>query len=272
MQQIETQQPEPQHKSRTLLVVLAAIVVLISCIAGIVAGVVALYVPTRSEVTLVEPGIPEAEPPAERTIESEAAAVADAIAGATGDWASHVTDVSVVTVLRRPVILIATDVGPEQAGLSEEISSALASFAGGLTAADGSYYSYYLQILSSEGDIMGAIASTDDRWKLEAPAAPTDADALLVWLTTVYGPGPADPEPWVSRITSVEIPAEDPDGYVVVRTNLDPAEATDLRAAQTIIDAVNSSGSTFAPGIRVLFADGAFEWSSLLDGVDPYAP
>ena len=260
-------------RPRTRPVVLVAAGVVIACL--LAAAAIAVLLPSQDEPDVVReseaplPGSIEKPPSAAPTIEDEADSVAFLIMASSGGWAAHITGVEVVAILRRPVIVVATDIGPEQAGVSDEFASALASFAGGLTADGGSPYTYYLQIRSSEGDVIGVIRSTDQRWALETPAVPVDAGTLRAWLDSVYGSGAAEPEAWVGRITDVRA---DADGTVVVRTDLDPGSIDDQRAAQTIIDAVNSSGATFAPGIRVIFNDGDFEWSALLDGIDPYGP
>jgi hypothetical protein len=269
-QRVETPRPR-----RTLVIAAIVLGVLACLVIALIAVGAAFFWPVRSEVTTAEP---DSEPtaatqPAEEApsgIEWESDTVAEAIRGANADWAAHVTAVETLTVLRRPVILVSTDIGPEQADLSDQVSAGLAAFASGLTMPDGAHYTYSIQVLSSEGDIIGAVVTTDERWKLEAAAPPSDAASLQAWLTATYGPDSPTPEAWVARIVAIESEDGDPDGYVVVRTDLDPAVPGDLRAAQTIIDAVNSSGATFAPGIRVIFGDGAYEWSALLDGIDPY--
>lgn len=241
----------------------------------VTAATLAIFLPARDRPAAVrEVEAPQAEPaevPASTvpTIADEAESVAFHLSASSSGWAAHITGVEVITVLRRPVIEVATGIGPEQAGLSDEFSSALSAFVGGLTAENGSPYTYYLRIHSSEGDVIGAVARTDDRWALDTPPIPTDPAALRSWLDSVYGPASPQPEAWFARITDVRA---DADGAVVVRTDLDPGSIEDQQVAQTIIDAVNSSGATFAPGVRVLFGDGVFEWSALLTGIDPYGP
>lgn len=262
------------RKPKTLTVVLIVIGVLVACLVAVGLGGLALFVPARQEITEVPEPAESPEPPAgqsaevaDDSIESEAEAVAGLVMTSSASWAAHITGVEVVTVLRRPVIVVSTDIGSEQADLSDSVASGLASFAGGLVAQNGVPYSYYFQVLSSEGDLIGTAGSTDERWQLETPPAPTEPASLQAWLEDMYGSGAPMPEPWIKRITGL---GSDSDGLIVVRTDLDPALPADQRAAQTIIDAVNSSGADFAPGIRVIFRDGAFEWSSLLDGRDPY--
>src|SRR5574340_284664 len=198
-------------------------------------------------------------------IESESAAVVTAVLASSQAWSQPITGVELATLLRRPVIVVSTSIGPEQADLSDSLVSDLASFASGLTAPDGSHYTYYMQIRSADGEVVGTVGSTDARWALQAPPSPADAGALSAWLDTVYGTGAPVPEKWLDRITSIAQSG----GSLVVRTDLDPSAAADARTAQTIIDAVDSSGATFVSSIRVVFADGIFEWSSVLTGTDP---
>lgn len=241
------------------------------------AAAIAFLRPGRDEPTLVAPSetpaTGSAESPAspDLSIEGQSETVAFLIMTSSSGWAAHITGTEVITLLRRPVIVVSTDIGPEQAGLSDEFTSGLSSFIAALTTDDGAPYTYYVQVRSAEADVIGAISSTDGRWKLDAPGAPGDAGALRSWLDTVYGPAAPQPEPWYARITQIE-ERIDADGNIVVRTDLDPEDPDDQRTAQTIIDAVNSSGATFAQGIRVVFGDGDFEWNALLDGIDPYAP
>ncbi len=269
--------PDPPRKQRTLLVVLLVLGALVVCLAAAAAAFFLLFMPVRQEMTEIpQPeittGAPGAETPSVEagSIEAEAESVVFLIMSSSAGWAGHITAIETTTLLRRPVIVVSTDIGPEQAGLAEEMTSGLASFVGGLVTGEGAPYTYYIQVLSSEGDLIGTVGSTDERWKLEAPAAPADPEALRAWLAAVYGSASPEPEPWANRI--IAITRDGADGYAVVRTDLDPRSTADQRAAQTIIDAVNSSGATFATGIRVVFADGVFEWSSLLVGTDPYGP
>ncbi len=270
------QQPEETRQPRRTVIIVAIVLGVLAClvISAVVAGV-ALFWPVRSEITTVEPASDPVviSEPAEDThsgIDWESDMVAEAIRTANADWATHVTSVERLTVLRRPVILVSTDIGPEQADLSDQMSSGLATFAAGLSTPDGDPYTFSIQVLSSEGDIIGAVAATDERWKLEAATAPDDAASLATWIAETYGSGSPAAEAWTTRIIGIESDAGDPDGYVVISTDLDPAAPGDLRAAQTIIDAVNSSGAEFAFGVRVIFGDGTYEWSSLVDGTDPY--
>ena len=261
-------QEDRSPRARAIVAVAAGIVV---CIAAAVTAVVVLrHTPGQPAVTPApnEPAAMETTASASAsTIEQEAEEVAFLIMTSSSGWAGRITDVTVTTALRRPVIEVATDIGPEQAGLADDFASGLSAFVGGLTADDGSPYTYYLRIRSSEGDVIGTVTRSDDRWALDAPPAPGDAATLRSWLDAVYGASSPQPEAWVSRIGEV---AADADGNIVVHTDLDPESAADQQVAQTIIDAVNSSGATFAPGVRVVFGDGEFEWSALLDGTDPY--
>lgn len=265
------------RKSRVWLVILLVVGILIACLAAAAIAGLLWILPVRQEITEVaDPGDeapldePETAAEAPSAIENETESVAFLIMASSAGWAGHITDVKTTTVLRRPVIVVTTDIGPEQAGLSDELTSALGAFVSGLAAEDGSAYTYHIQVLSSEGDVIGTVGSTDERWRLDVPAAPEDVRDLRAWLDAVYGSGSPEPEAWVGRITAIT--EGDPEGSIVVRTDLDPASMADQRAAQTIIDAINSSGTTFATGVRVLFADGEFEWSSLLTGTDPYGP
>ncbi len=265
---------EPARPGARLAIVAVAGVLVLGLAA---AAVTALMRTGRDEPVAVTP--PEtpvsesAEAPAspDLSIEGQAETVAFLIMTSSSGWAAHITGTETTTLLRRPVIIVATDIGPEQAGLSDEFTTGLSSFAAGLTTADGAPYTYHLQIRSSEGDVIGVISSTDDRWELEVPTAPGDTESLRSWLDAVYGSGAPRPETWFVRITGID-GSVDADGNVVVRTDLDPDSLDDQQTAQTIIDAVNSSGATFAQGIRVVFGDGTFEWSALLDGVDPFGP
>ena len=269
--------PEGSRRSKTLLIVLIIVGVLLGCIVTVAVVGAALFWPVRQEITGPEvpagsgqessmkpQGTPE-------TIEDETESVAAAIMSSSSGWATHITGVETTRVLRRPVIVISTDIGPEQADLSDELASSLASFASGLKSEGGEHYTYFIKILSSDGDMIGAVSTTDERWQLDTPPAPDGPGTLKTWLETVYGAQASEPEAWVRRIIDISRDASDPNGYVVVSTDLDADSLADQQVAQTIIDAVNSSGATFAPGIRVLFSDGSFEWSSALDGTDPYA-
>ncbi len=270
------QQPGETRKPRRTVIIVAIVLGVLACLAiSAIAVGVALFWPVRSEITMVEPGSDPVviSEPAEDTpsgIDWEGDMVAEAIRNANADWAAHVTSVERLTVLRRPVILVSTDIGPEQADLSDQMSSGLATFAAGLSTSDGDPYTFSIQVLSSEGDMIGQVVVTDERWKLEAAATPTDAASLQAWIDETYGSGSSSAEAWTARIMGIESDASDPDGYIVVSTDLDPAVPGDLLAAQTIIDAVNSSGADFAFGVRVIFGDGTYEWSSLIDGTDPY--
>lgn len=214
----------------------------------------------------------EAEPAATATIEEDGQSVCSAILAATAPWRAHVISAEVKTVLRRPVIEVATDFSAEQAEALDALSTDLAALVTGLSGPDALPRTYSIQILSAEGEPAGALAFTDARWAIDGPSTPTDAASLYAWLDRVYGSGTPEPEAWFGRVTAIREPATDPDGYVVVATTLDPAQGADQVVAQTIIDAVNSSGATFAPGIRITFADPDMEWTSVMSGVDPYAP
>lgn len=207
--------------------------------------------------------------PRETTITEDADVVAEAVRSAQGEWRERVTAVSVTTILRRPVVTVQTDLPGEEAQAVEELSFDVSSLADGLGTALGMPRTYYIRILSAEGDLVGALAFTDARWALDTPPAPADAVALTAWLEQVY----AQPrEPWLEAVRNIRGPEGDPEGALVVETSLDPAKPADLVLAQTIFDAVNSSGATFAPFIRLTFADPTFEWTAVMDGVDPYGP
>lgn len=264
----------PSRPGKRFAVVAAAVVITAGLIA--VAAIALLRSGQNEPAPVTQPETSASESterpaPANLAIGDEADSVASLIMASSSGWAGHITGIEVTTVLRRPVIVVSTDIGPEQAGSSDEFASALSSYAAGLTADDGTSYTYYLQIRSSEGDVIGVIGAPDRRWALETPAAPVDAETLRAWLDTVYGSGAPEPEAWLERITDIA-GSVDADGNIIVRTDLDPASLEDQRVAQTIIDAANSSGATFAQGIRVIFGDGTFEWSALLDGIDPYGP
>lgn len=257
------------------LFIAAAVFVTLAALAAIVAAVWLFVVPVPGEpVSTPEPSEQSAAlDPTERAdsgIVWESEMVAEALRDASGEWTTHITSVEPTTALRRPVILVTTDIGAEQADLSDELSAGLASFAAGLTADDGTPYTFSIQILSAEGEIVGSVSDTDERWMLETSEVPTDAASLSAWLDATFGARSPAAEPWAGRVLSVLDPATDPDGFVVIRTDLDPTVAADLRAAQMIIDATNASGATFASGVRVVFGDSAYEWSALLDGIDPY--
>lgn len=272
---------ERRHPN-ALMIVIAVVAAAIALIVIAAILTVALVVPVRSEITEVpadavpveqieEPSAEPAPGAVTLTIAEEAGEVAQAIDISTEPWRRYVTRVEVVTWLRRPLIRIETNLGPEQADAADELSSGIVRSKTVHTGPDGTEYTYYIQFRSAEGDVIGSVGSTDARWKLaDAPPAPTDAGALATWLSAVYGPGSPAPEPWHRRVVSVRGPSEDPDGYLVVRTDLDPAVPEDSSTAETIIAAVNSSGATFAPGVRVLFGDGVYEWTGMLDGVDPF--
>ncbi|MRS12640.1 MAG: hypothetical protein EG823_06170 [Actinobacteria bacterium] len=257
---------------------LIALAVLACC--AVTAAVVALlFLPVRQEITEVstpEQPVTEEQPVPDEAagtgIEWESDTVANLLMTSSAGWAAHMTGVEVVTVLRRPVVRVSTDIGPEQADLADEFASGIAGFASGLADDEGDPYTYCIQILSSEGDAIGMTKVTDERWALDAPPVPTGAKDLAAWLETVYGSGSAAPESWMTRIAGVHEAAGNKDAFVVIRTDLDPSSSEDQLAAQTIIDAVNSSGAAFAPGIRVVFGDGESAWESLLDGIDPYGP
>jgi hypothetical protein len=266
---------EPHDHKKVLLIALTVLGAVLLCGAGVVVAGIALHAPTPTETIEVAPATPAPTPPASESapgIEAEAVEVAEAIDAADQEWSKHITGVRIITTLRRPVILVSTDIDAEQADLAGTLTSDLGAFASGLTSSGGGSYTFHLRVLSSEGDVVGGAGSTDERWALDAPASPASADELHRWLKDVYGPGSPSPEGWFSRIGDIGGAADSADGYLVVRTDLNQGARSDLETAQAIIDAINSSGATFAPGIRVLFADGTFEWSSSLTGIDPYGP
>jgi len=206
----------------------------------------------------------------EATIEEDASAVVEALNGAVWPLRDRVAGIRVITVLRRPVIEVATDYDAEDAQGAGEFSSQLTGVLAALDSLTGR--TYYIRILASGGDIIGVVSRTDARWAIEGPPPPGDSQALYTWLNTVYGSGSPLPELWFGRISAILEPSTDPDGFVVVTTTLDPSLPADRAHAQSIIDAVNSSGATFAPGIRITFSAPDFEWVALLDGVDPFGP
>lgn len=266
----------PPKALLAVTVVVAAVILLIALAAAVT---VALVMPVRSEITLLpeEYGAPApdnpapAEPGEPRTIAAEAAGAAQAIRASGEAWHAHVTGVEVVTWLRRPLIVVSTDIGAEQADLSDEFIDGILGSRSVRTASDGSERTFFFEVRSADGDVIGAAGSTDDRWLIpDVPGPPVNAEGLHSWLEAVYGPASPAPEPWYRHIRAVRDENESSDRCVVVTTDLDPAAIADGRVAETIIAAVNSSGATFAPTIRVLFADGVYEWTALLDGVDPY--
>jgi len=262
------------HMSKNTVIILVIVGLVLCGIVGAVIAGIALFLPVREEVSVVTtpdtvslPDEPAGEREAPMTIEDESALVAEAI---EEQALAHVTGIEVMTRLRRPVIVVSSDIGPEQAGLADEASSALVETASAVTTPEGATCTFYIELRSSEGDVMNAASIVDDRWKLATPPAPGDASGLRDWLEQVYGSGSPAPEPWMGRVVSVSADPAGTDGFVVVRTDLDQGVSADLAAAQTIIDAVDSSGVTFTSGVRVLFADGVWEWSSMLTGVDPF--
>lgn len=268
-----------------LVIVIAVVATAIVLIVAAAFATVALVMPVRSEITEV-PADGQVPPPVEQAVESpdeplpavstlsiaeEAAKVSEAIRASDEPWRRYVTRVEIVTWLRRPLIRIETNLGSEQADMSEQLSNGIVRSQTVHTGPDGTEYTYSIQFRSAEGDAIGSVGSTDARWKLpDAPPTPGSAEALAAWLAAVYGPASPAPESWHARITSVRSEPGDPDGYLVIRTNLDPAVAEDSSTAETIIAAVNSSGAMFAPGVRVLFGDGVYEWTGMLDGADPF--
>lgn len=207
--------------------------------------------------------------PRETTIAEDAAVIAEAIRTAQGAWRAQVTDVAVMTTLRRPVVVVQTVLTGEEAYAAESLSAEVSLLAGALGTPSGMPRTYYIQIRSQEGEVIGALAFTDARWSLDAPPAPADAVSLSAWLEQVYG---SPKEPWLSAVRSISGPEGGPSGTLVVETDLDPARAEDLATAQTIFDAINSSGARFAQSIRLTFADPTFEWTVVMDGIDPYGP
>lgn len=267
---------DAEARRRRRLLLITAVVVLVL---GLAAGGVALLL-SRDDAgstgalpdgPVQTTPVPDEDPGP--TIEDDAAAVVAALDGSATPWRVQITSMRVITVLRRPVIEVTTDLGGERTDDIERFTTSLASYCATLSTPDGLPRTYFLRILSAEGDVVGAVAFPDARWTLEAPAAPADGASLHAWLESVYGPAsPTGREPWLDRITGVGEPAGDPEGNIPIATDLDPGDPADLQMAQTIFDAVNSSGATFAPGIRITFADPSFEWTSVMDGVDPYAP
>ncbi len=262
--------------SKALIIVLVVLGAIVMCGALAVAAGIALYLPVRQQIELVAeesgPGGDPAEMDAELTIRDEVELVAAAIDDADADWRAHITGIEVVTRLRRPVILLQSDIGPDQATLANEVADAVTALCDGVTTPGGTACTYWFALLSAEGDSLGRRGSTDERWRLDAPASPVDAAGLYEWLDEVYGSRSDAPESWFSRIVGIADEEGSPQGYLVVRTDLDPASGEDVRAAETIINAIDSSGATFAPGVRVLFATPDWEWTSGLTGTDPYAP
>jgi hypothetical protein len=268
-----------RKRPRTLVIVLVVAGVVIALVTLAAVATALFVLPARTEVTdadqdMVLPEEPLPETPlveTSMTIEEESEAVAKAIDDTAASWRQYVTGVEVVTWLRRPLIVVSTSIGPEQAALSDELANGIQDLASILATPEGAPYTYYVHVLDSEGETVGSLGATDARWAIdEAPSAPTDASALYLWLEAVYGPKSSAPEAWFGHIIGIASEADDPEGYVVVRTDLDPNEAGDYAVAETIYAAVNSSGAKFAPGVRIYFGDGAYEWSGMLDGQDPY--
>jgi hypothetical protein len=259
-----------------IAIVLIVIGVLFA-LAGAAAGVwVLLSMPARTEITRIEPATeplrgasPQQPAP---TIDDEAQQVAGVVSGASGSWTRPIEGVEVVTRLLRPVIQVTTSLGPEDAQGAETLTTELRALVEGITPDPANGPTYYMELLSADNEVVSVIARTDTRWMLETPPAPTDTAALQGWLSEVYGPGSAQPEAWYARITGISAPAEDPEGYIRIETDLDPAVPADVAQAQWIIAAVDSSGATFAPAVRVRFGSADFEWTSLIDGTDPFAP
>lgn len=208
-------------------------------------------------------------PAAAATIGEEAAVIADLIRAQHDSANDGVADVGVRTILLRPVIYVTTALDAEDVVGVERLSARLA---GTLAAPGGAGepLGYYVRILSAGGDIVGTLSYTDERWSLGGPPAPTDVAELSSWLSSVYGA--SGPQRWLGAIRDIREPSSDPEGLIRIETALDPSSASDLADAQTIIDAVNSSGARFAPGVRLVFGDGEFEWTALTDGVDPFGP
>lgn len=267
---------DAEARRRRRLLLITAVVVLVL---GLVAGVVALLLSRDDTATTgAQPGdpaqtapVPEEDPGP--TIEEDAAAVASALDSSATPWRVQIDTIRVVTVLRRPVIEVSTTLDGEQADDIERFTTSLTSYCATLSTPAGLPRTYFLRVLSAQGDVIGAVAFPDARWTLEAPAAPTDGASLRAWLESVYGSAsPTGREPWLDRITAIGEPSADAEGNVPITTDLDPDDPADLQHAQTIFDAVNSSHATFAPGIRIIFADPSFQWTGVMDGVDPYAP
>ena len=267
---------DAEVRRRRRLLLITALVVLVL---GLGAGIVALVLSRSDNATVGmqtdDPAqtiqVPDEGPGP--TIEDDAAAVASALDSSATPWRVQIVSMRVITVLRRPVIEVTTSLNGEQAGDIERFITSLTSYCATLSTPEGVPRTYFLRVLSAQGDVIGAVAFPDARWTLEAPAAPTDGASLHAWLESVYGPAsPTGREPWLDRITAIGEPSEDAEGNVPIATNLDPDDPDDLQHAQTIFDAVNSSHATFAPGIRITFADPSFQWTGVMDGVDPFAP
>jgi hypothetical protein len=207
-------------------------------------------------------------PASSADIEEESRLVADALAAAEGEWASRRTDVTVSNRLRRPLIVCASSLSAEEAGMAEATLAAVRHVAASVKTADGDPCTYYIELRSAEGELLGRAVSTDERWLLELSDPPADAEDLLGWLDAAYGPASGQEEDWFARIAGIELMGS----RLVVSTDLDQAMPSDLDAAQTIIDAVRTSGLGFATNVTVLFEDGEWEWGAVLDGRDPFSP
>lgn len=260
-------------RKRAARIILIASLAVLAVIVAAAATWVAMFWPVRSEITQVSPGettstTPTPSQAGTTTIEAEGQTVASALGSSDAPGMRDVASVDVTTVLRRPVIVVATGIEPEDAAAADSLVAELRGLADAVTTPEGTPCTYFLQVRSSAGDVVGTVKRTDGRWQLDAPRAPANVDELTSWIAAVYGTGAGTPEPWTRRILGTSLAGNE----LVVRTDLDPGSANDLASAQTIIDAVNSSGASFATGVRVVFGDGTFEWSSTLTGVDPYGP
>lgn len=267
---MEDRSTEGKPKRPQLLLAVGAVAVLAALAAFAAATLLPEPKPTVESPASAEApqGSREATREAASTIESEAQYVAGQLRTANAGWTETVTEVRITTLLRRPVIEVATGIPGEDAVSADALSQQIGDFALGLTTPSGLPPTYRIHVLSADGDLLGTAARTDERWRLDTPPVPADAASLKSWLDAVYRTDVATPESWVCHVLDVLGSSADRDGYVVVRTDLDPEHEGDLADAQKILWAVNSSGATFAPGIKITFADPEFEWSGVMDGQD----
>lgn len=257
-------QAAPQKPGVIAGLAVLGVVVILAALVGTFLAIRAMTGNTQESRPVIPPS--SVERPKALSIVDEAAVVAEALRTADAPWSQRLTRVEVATRLLRPVVVVWTDVTAEEADVAEALRSEVDSFLATLARPDIQQVTYCVRLLSAEGEVLGTVARTDERWALQTPPAPVDAAGLRAWLEEVYGG--ATSESWLPRI--LDITGPDGAGVLLVRTDLDPGVPIDLLEAQTIIDAVDSSGATFAASIRVVFADGAFAWESLLSGKDPY--
>lgn len=206
---------------------------------------------------------PSEEPTPTPTLDEQARAVAAAVNGAAEPWRALIAAVRVETVLRRPAVVVVTTLSGEDAAEAESLLARLQTFASGLRMPDGAPYAYTIRILSTASELLGETEPVGDRPAEALPPPPASADETVAWLRAVYGSGAPAPEPWVAAIVSAAL---DDAGVLVIRTTLDANSAEQRLYAQTLMDAVSSSGACFAPSVTVLFADGYTEWSAMLGG------